>query len=374
MTADNLPSSSEDCAASDSIAVSTDAGRLVLSSPTALIAAVPYLIGYRPGRALVAVFVRGSDVALTVAATLPPDDHGAVAPDDLAAWSDSLIVRCRGAAAEAAYIVSFTATALADAALVDYAAADILRDRCGVEGIDVRDVLVVGSDRWRSLLCRSAACCPPEGRPRTDQDTHVTEAALVVAGAAPVASRRVLEHELDREVGPFAGWVRAASATRPQPGDLSTRALGAARDHHIDVLCEWLRGDAPVTEPLAESVLWLFDVRVRDTVLWELLGDPARWSACADRLAVLVRALPRGCIAPTATLLAGVRWACGDGARADVAVMAALDDDDEYVLARMVRAGVEGGIPPREWVECMRGLSREVIRHGSGGGRRRRPW
>lgn len=373
MTADNLPASPDAFAASDAISLPAGDGRLVLSSPTALIAAAPYLIGYRPGRAVVAVFVRESDIALTVAATLPPDDPGPVAAEELAAWAESLVVRCRGAAAQAAYILSFTATPLEDAALIDYAAADVLRDRCIVHGIDVRDVLVIGTDRWRSLLCRSAACCPPEGRPRTDGDAHAIEAALVAAGAAPVASRRVLERELDRQIGPFAEWVRTASASMAPPGDLSTRALGAARDHHIEVLCEWLRGDGPVTEPLAESVLWLFDVRVRDTVLWELLGEPVRWTGYADRLAVLVRALPRGFIAPAATLLAGVRWAYGDGARADVAVTAALDDDDEYVLARMVQAGVEGGVPPREWVECMRGLSREVIRHGSRGGRRRRP-
>jgi hypothetical protein len=160
----------------------------------------------------------------------------------------------------------------------------------------------------------------------------------------------------------------------PDPGDLAPRALEAARTRHITALCGWVRGDGEPSPEITESVLWLFDARVRDTVLWELLGEAGSWRAHADRLAVLVRALPRGCIAPAATVLAGLRWASGDGARASVAVEAALADDEGYVLAQMIRAGVDGGIPPREWVECMRSLPRRVVRHGSRGGRRRQPW
>lgn len=29
----------------------------------------------------------------------------------------------------------------------------------------IRDVLAVTENRWRSLLCHDASCCPPRGRP-----------------------------------------------------------------------------------------------------------------------------------------------------------------------------------------------------------------
>lgn len=348
--------------------------RLVLSSPTSLIAAVPYLIGYRPGRALVVVLVRDSDIVLTATTPLPGDDVATVAPDDLRSWAACLLERCRSAGAQAAYITAFTAAGLSDAAPFDVAAADAVREQCVAQDIAVRDVLVVGVDRWRSLLCASVTCCPPEGRPRADDDTLATEAALVMAGAAPVASRGVIERELDHIPGPFADEVRRLGAAVPDPQELTRRALEAARTRHIAAVCEWVRGAGEPSAGVAGSVLWLFDSRVRDTVLWELLGEADSWRAHADRLAILVRALPRGCIAPAATVLAGLRWASGDGARASVAVEVALADDEGYLLAQMIRAGVEGGIPPREWVECLRGLPRQALRRGTRGGRRARSW
>lgn len=372
MTADNPPIASVSSRAPRPPVIPARDPRLVLSSPTSLIAAVPYLIGYRPGRALVVVLVRDADIVLTASTALPTGDGQEVAPDDLRDWAGCLLERCRSAGAHAAYITAFTATALADADPVDSAAADAVREQCIAQGIAVRDVLVIGADRWRSLLCESVTCCPPEGRPRADDDTLATEAALVVAGAAPVASRGVIERELDHIPSPFTDEIRRAGAAQPHPAVLSARALDAARDRHITALCTWVRGAGEPTADVAESVVWLFDARVRDTVLWELLGEADARRAHADRLAVLVRALPRGCIAPAATVLAGLRWASGDGARASVAVETALTDDEGYLLARMIRAGVEGGIPPREWVECLRGMPRGAVRHGTRGGRRPR--
>lgn len=331
-----------------------DLPHLVLRTPSAVVAAVPHLIGYRPEHSLTIILMNARTVVLAANAPLPgdpqqPDQAGPL----LEGWARSLAARCTNADAESAFIACFFAGPLDDLpAPVRAAVTEVHRHLEGV-GFGVRDALVVVDNRWRSLLCASATCCPPTGLPVDPGEEGAVAAAFAYAGAVVAPSRAVLEHELD-----------------PTPGTTESARLDAVRDQHIEALGQWCAG-AGDTSAAAQAVPWLFDVRVRDTLLWDLLADSAGWTCAADRLAELVRLTPRDLRAPVATVLAGVRWAAGDGARASIALECALAADPDYVLAGMLRRGVEAGLPPTEWVGCMRALPRGVVRHGSEGQARR---
>jgi hypothetical protein len=121
-------------------------------------------------------------------------------------------------------------------------------------------------------------------------------------------------------------------------------------------------------ELIAEALRGLDDVRVRDTVLWEV----SRWSPdvlqlAFDRVAVALRSAPAGHVAPVASCAAIIAWLLGDGARAHIAVGRALRDDDEYSLALLLAASLRAGLPPGAWRESMAALARDDCRHGADG-------
>jgi len=117
---------------------------------------------------------------------------------------------------------------------------------------------------------------------------------------------------------------------------------------------------------LAEVLQGLADVRVRDTLLWDLMQEgPRAWSTHADRLAQAVAAAPDGSVAPAATLLAILRWQLGDGSRARAAVERARADDPGYSLAGLVDRCLATGLHPAMWRAGLEDLSREACRRAA---------
>jgi hypothetical protein len=142
--------------------------------------------------------------------------------------------------------------------------------------------------------------------------------------------------------------------------------LEAWRDDAVTRLGRLLRGEEPEPSAVAEIVLSLNDVRVRDTVLWDLMDADAEegWRRAQAVLAHCVRLAPPGAVAPAAAVLAICCWQRGDGARAGVALERALADDPSYSLALLVHQALGAGLPPGAWRGAMAGLRREECRHG----------
>jgi hypothetical protein len=117
---------------------------------------------------------------------------------------------------------------------------------------------------------------------------------------------------------------------------------------------------------MADVIVGLHDVRVRDTVLWELMRAPASsWCRAADSLANTVAASPRHLVAPAATVLSILRWQIGDGSRAGAAVELALEGDPAYSLADLVNRCLLAGMHPAVWREGLADLSREACRRSA---------
>ncbi|MCX6433893.1 MAG: DUF4192 family protein, partial [Actinobacteria bacterium] len=114
---------------------------LTLRSPDALLAAVPYLLGFRPTESAVVVWLRGGRIQLTQRLDLPTHES------DLPGWRAAMWTHAAAAGAEE--IVVVLATQRADL--------DWIRDAIRVDaddrGIEIRDALRTAGDRWWSLLC-----------------------------------------------------------------------------------------------------------------------------------------------------------------------------------------------------------------------------
>ena len=117
---------------------------------------------------------------------------------------------------------------------------------------------------------------------------------------------------------------------------------------------------------IAETLVALGDVRVRDTLLWDLMQEePPTWPAIAEWMARVVAAAPETHVAAPATLLAILRWQIGDGSRARAAVERALAADPTYTLAALVDRCLTTGMHPSVWRVGLADLSREDCRRAA---------
>ena len=142
--------------------------------------------------------------------------------------------------------------------------------------------------------------------------------------------------------------------------------IEAERDQAITRIRELL-GAGPLSPmETAEVLQGLADVRVRDTLLWDLMQEgPHAWMTHANRLAQAVATAPDGSAAPAATLLAILRWQLGDGSRAGAAVERALAADPGYSLAGLVDRCLSTGLHPAMWRAGLEDLSREECRRAA---------
>jgi hypothetical protein len=341
---------------------------LTLSSPDAFLASVPHMLGFACDDSVVLVGLgpdgggRASQVLLTQRFNTPPGDFDAAQVRELARAAAEPMGRAGSTEVIIAVFGSQAPPPGGD--LPSGQLVDDLVTALDEEGMGVKDALFTdGISRW-SYGCDNPACCPPEGRViPAEVRTHVA-AEFAVAGSAMMPSRDALV----REVAPAEQAVRdrvQACMETTAPTGASPRALEAWRDAAITDVTRALAPDEPVTsEQTAKALAGLGDVRVRDTVLWEMSQDPGGPRAAVDGLSALVRSAPNGHVAPAATVLAVAHWLGGDGARANVALDRALADDPDYSLGVMVSAALRSGMPPQSWRDAMSGLSRDTCRHG----------
>lgn len=330
---------------------------LVLRSPDALVAAVPYLLGFHPRESAVAVWLRDRRIVLTQRLDLPR------AATDHAAWLAAMWHHSMSDAADELVLV------IASAASADQGLVTLVVSRAEDSGISVRDVLRVDEGRWWSLMCTDRECCPPEGREVDPETASAVAAEFTLVGRAPLAARESLEDSLgpDQVKQALVSVALAAAPAAP---------VGPAhepwRDERIASALQVLAGGVVTgprrAEAVADLLRGLDDVRVRDTVLWELSHwGPEALQLSLDHLSAVLRSAPTGQVAPVGSCVAVVAWLLGDGARARIAVDRARQDDAGYSLAILLEASLGAGLPPAAWRESMAGLTRDACRHGADG-------
>lgn len=368
--------------------------RLALQSGTEAVTAVPYLLGFPPQRSIVVLALEGrsSRLLLTGRFDLPPLDDA----DVLERLAAELAARIRRAGAGRALVVLYPPEDVE----APEGLGELLTASFAAAGVDVIDVLVTVGVGWWSLTCTDPTGCALAGgvldgpaAARVERElaalgcTVAPDRGQLVAEVAPAeaglseevldAAAGALFERLGGPVGATGGAARGSAGGAAEPYDIAQ--LERFRDEGIALGC-WLLGlDAATRRPeawpdddelLADLVLALGDVRVRDSLLWHLAhAEPAVLEQAGSDLRRAVRRAPEGAVAAVATLAAVCCWLTGDGARTRVLLDRALADDGGYSLARLLERSVEAMLPPAAWAESLRSVPWDRCRHGEGGAR-----
>lgn len=334
----------------------TSPERISLASPAALCAAVPHLLGFIPDSSAVLVWLAGGRIVVTQRIDLPDPS----AP--LEEWVTQVWAHAGARMADEIILVicwegsdAFPYEPLATA--VDARARSV--------GQGVRDVLHLQGARWRSLLCRDSSCCPPTGTLIPDSVGCAVAAEFVVEGRVPRSGRAHVVREFDPDTSLMAQVLATGIVGGlRRPGSTARERW---RESILANLLVWLQHPDTPAPParLAHLLQGLHDIRVRDTVLWELSrwGHEARHVALGQFTRLVVAAPGRHVVAP-ATCAAITAWLVGDGVRASAALARAASEDASYSLATLLTSALAQGMSPREWLQMMASLPRDVCRHG----------
>jgi hypothetical protein len=312
------------------------AGRVRLSDPAELIAAVPHLLGFHPHDSVVLLALHGKRLGLTLRADL-------VGPGQASLLAEQLLlpVARQDPTGIALVVVGGVPTPAGDpphGALVNV-----------IDGVFSGAGIPLVHAAWTTATASGALwCCyddPNCAGTVPDPGASQLAAATVAAGAVTYASR-------EEVAGLLAGadpvtlqrratLLREAEAEHPMGVALVARRFARLEQLHQAAAVGKLElSDRTVAEVSSA----LCDHRVRDACLSWCVGTGA---AAAEQLwLALVRATPAPQRAEPAALLALVAYLRGDGALAGLALDAALQACPDHSLSGLLRTALDGGLPP----------------------------
>ncbi len=322
-----------------------------LTSPHDLLAAVPFLIGYHPSNSLVLVALKDDSVGMAMRVDLPTSETSAS--------YDLLATHFTREDADGAFLVAYIPEDChtGESVLINASAA-LMR-----AGVEIKESLLVQSDRFRSLLCIDASCCPPEGSAVPEIDSSRIAAEHVIAGHPMpyqnvdqlINSIAALPSSLDAvwlaEVNSY--WVESDAE---ELNDLQRDGATAV----IDLAGEFEAGRAAEDRELVARVIGrMSDIQVRDFALGSHTPETSDWYWQMWR--ELLVAAPRGFVAPIASVFAALAYERGEGALAQRALDRALADDEKYSLALLLRRVFTAGWPAQSFTAMRKELHPKVV-------------
>jgi hypothetical protein len=199
-------------------------------------------------------------------------------------------------------------------------------------------------------VCDDPACCDIEGSEVPD-DTEIA-AAHALLGRALLPSRQALRDQI--KPVEFVARRSMQQALDRALDDVLDEALTGNRQRAQDATVQLVRTlveryadprTASLTDDQAARVIaGLDDVLARDRILAAGLRDDP---GVVQRLFLdLCRRAVPPYDAPTCTVLAGLAYASGNGALANVALERALETDQTYSLALLFRDALHQQLPP----------------------------
>lgn len=145
------------------------------------------------------------------------------------------------------------------------------------------------------------------------------------------------------------------------PKHPETHKLISWRAHESQFVHELLiQKCGPVSDiEFARLTVALGDIRVRDSILWDMANQVFDRTFVADLLTDLLPKLGAERGAPVATTAAICWWLLGNGAMANLCIERAVADTPHYSLATMIRAALDYALSPDFWLESVNILTRE---------------
>ncbi|WP_033261936.1 DUF4192 domain-containing protein [Amycolatopsis vancoresmycina] len=312
-------------------------------NPAQLLAALPYLIGFRPTRSVVLLGHQGpegQDMGLILRGDLPRREHRAYQAQALASRFAAgphtgvtlVIVGGRRRPGSPPPHAGFVEVLAAELAVLDLPVLHALWAANIKEGA-----------RW---ACYARKDC---GGKLPDPRTTVTAAAATERGTVAFDSRDELEALLSPR-SPEALARRSAALSRWPCPDVNeaASAIRAEFERHR-------RGEGPPTDEEAMTVAGALALpEIRDLCLAMAIPPETSVAHEAERVwLTLVRELPAPERAEPAVLLGFTAYMRGDGAFAGMALDNALAAAPGHVLARLLKTVLDRGTPP----QVIRGLA-----------------
>ncbi|NYH51292.1 hypothetical protein HNR06_000881 [Nocardiopsis arvandica] len=327
-------------------------GTLVLTTPTDIIATLPYLVGAPPDPGFVVLAMRGRGVHSAFRGDL----------DRLDAAGDPL----KRAAAPVDTAASEGCTALVIVAygpperVTPYV--DGLLSAARERALTVLDALRVTEGRYWSYTCGRADCCPAGGTV-VNVDSSTIPADAVLHGLVPVQPLHSAAGDAARVralLEPVGGEERTAMDALAEKAEARARLMlergmrGALTDRGLSAALAAVRAERSgrgITgrEELAWLGTYLTETRVRDEMWARITAETA--PAHQELWSRVARHLPRRLRAAPASLLAVAAWQRDDRALAAAALDAALTADPGYSMAVLMSRALAWGLPVERWRE-----------------------
>ncbi|MEU8264700.1 DUF4192 domain-containing protein [Micromonospora sp. NPDC048999] len=313
--------------------------KLTVRSPADLVAAVPYLLGFRPDDGSVVVIAsRDRRIVFAARTDLPAPDAPASHLLDLTA---NLVP------------VVWQQQPITDLMLVGYGNAEhvdpalrTIGEAFTTSGMTARELLRVTGTRIFNLICDNLACCPAQGIP-FDPVASLVAVQATAAGAVALPNRAAVAARF----APVQGAARDSMRDATREAVTRLKAVNAAGSNTVDeagaqavrdALRQHDSGKRLTDDEVAWLTLLLKRLSVRDLAVDLTQPHDQHVTFWAD----VTRHAEEPLVPAPATLLAVTAWRCGDGVLAVMAAERALQVDPAYGLAGLLLQALHAGLPP----------------------------
>ena len=304
----------------------------VVKTPQELLSAVPFLLGFHPENSIVVISVKDDSLEMAMRIDYPQLDEQGLAGLNIVEHTP---------ANDGVLIVGYLPNENLDE---ETAFLDTLGNLFAMDNkYNVREILAVWDGKYRSLLCQDETCCPVEGTPVPEfKDNRITAEQVAQGKPLPFASNEVLVASLEAndtaKDKDFIALVK--SFAKPKGMDEKTYQQEGARA--IDEVFTLANQNTALPKELIAKVLGhLTDIQVRDYAL----GASNDAELAHATYLEISKYAPKGFVSPITCLTGAYAYEIGNGAEAHRLLDRAMQDDEDYTLARLLRRVFASGWP-----------------------------
>lgn len=336
----------------------TGNAHISVSTGSAFVTAVKYLLGYEPANSLVVAFLDSDSarIVMTARADLPERYEG---------FALELVPEVLRAAQRHGRVETALLGIWADADGDDEASHAVLSDVAellGDSGVKCPHGYLVNGDRMWSH----------SGKGWTSETDVRSPEAMGVAAEFIGRGRRVAAGRADH--------LATLDRGTPEQKDAVAREIElASRDFdamsvgpHVwridveDELCEAFGLGGLQARDIARFVVAMRDPRIREPFMYRAVLDASEtdlhWKA--EAMVMAVSQVPDNELADVSAVLGCLLWQCGDGVRAMASCEKALANVPGHPLASIVKGAITAGLPPSTWTHVMKRFGIERLRTG----------